>query len=259
MIPKTEMKASDRRTAILSYLQTIPRASTHSLSEQFQVSEVTIRTDLRWLESQGNLVRIHGGALSGNRVVPEQSFAQRRAQKVEEKQRMARAASAEVRPGDTIILDDSTSAFFMTPHLRDITPLRVVTSGLQVASTLAPVYGIEVVLVGGVLKWDTASLVGTLAEEVLAKIHAAKSFLGSSGLVLDRGLTDADFREVQVKRAIIKAVDHVNVLIDSSKFGCQSFLSFATLDDIDHVYCTGDIPPEYARTFENLSIEVTIA
>jgi len=253
------MTAFDRRTAILGYLQRHGRASTRELSRQFGVSEVTIRTDLMALQESGWLDRRHGGAEVTPRTVDEQPFDQRRGQHGREKARIAAAAAALVRPGDHVVLDGSTTAFQLALELRGVNGLTVITNNLKVAEALAENSGLEVLLIGGVVRGGTWSTVGVLAEEMLTKLHASQGFYGAAGFTIDRGLTDADTREAQIKRALVAAAGRVNVLLDSSKFGQQALLTFAQLSQVHRIITDREPPPEYTDALRSAGAEIIIA
>lgn len=252
------MSSFDRRSEIVRYLQQNQRASTRSLSEQFQVSEVTIRHDLATLEKQGWLARVHGGAEIAPKLQPEQSFELRQQLHLAEKINIAKTAATLVQSGDTIMLDGSTTAFQLALQLKALHKLRVVTNNLHAVATLSLSPNIEVVMIGGIVRGETASVIGPPAEEMLSHLHAHKGFFGAAGFSAERGLTDADIREVQVKRAMVKAVDQVNVLLDASKFGQQSFLTFASLRDVDHLFTDDKIPAEYVQICQEFEISLTV-
>jgi DeoR/GlpR family transcriptional regulator of sugar metabolism len=253
------MKTFERRNEIIRRLQESGRLSTHTLSRQLHVSEVTIRNDLQVLAAQGWVQRLHGGAELAPRMQFEQSFATRLGEHAAEKQRLAQAAAALVQPGDTILLDSSTTVFQLALNLREMPDLRVVTNNIHAAATLAMNPAIEVILLGGVVRDKTASVVGPYAVEMLAGLHAHKAFLSASGLTLERGLTDADLREVEVKRAMVKAAAQVIILLDASKFGQQAFLTFATLDAVHCLIVEGDAPEAFASSLAGYNIEIIAA
>jgi DeoR/GlpR family transcriptional regulator of sugar metabolism len=252
------MNAFDRRSSILDYIQKHRRASTRQLSEIFKVSEVTIRNDLENLEQNGWLARRHGGAEISLQTVAEQPFDLRTSQHRDEKVEIAQSAARLIQSGDQVILDSSTSAYQLALQLVNHRDLIVITNNLQAASTLTRNPGIEVIFVGGLLRNETGSAVGLLAEEMLSKLHARRGFFGTAGLTLDRGLTDADIREVQVKRSMISAVDEVNVLLDSSKFGQHALLTFANLSQVNNLYTNNGIPEKYTQICRELGINLTI-
>lgn len=253
----TTLTTFDRRTAILAYLQRHRRASTRQLSDLFGVSEVTIRSDLATLEESGHLSRQHGGAELPGPAQAEQPFELRRGQHPREKVEIARAAAATIEPGDTILLDASSTAYQLALALKDRRNLTVVTNNVQTAAALAGNPSLEIILVGGLVRGDNWSVVGVLAEEMLGKLHATRGFFGAAGLTLDRGLTDADTREVQIKRAMIAAARYVAVLLDASKFGQQSFLTFAGLTDVDHLISDA-IPEAYREACRLNEVRLTL-
>jgi DeoR/GlpR family transcriptional regulator of sugar metabolism len=252
------MGAFDRRSEIIRYLQENQRASTRRLSELFEVSEVTIRHDLNNLEEQGWIARVHGGAEITRQLQSEQSFSERQRLHLTEKISIAKAAAGLIEPGDTIILDSSTTVFHLTPYLKELDKLRVVTNNLQVVAALSAAAGIELVLLGGVVRNETASVVGPAAEEMLDRLNADHGFFGAAGLTVERGLTDADMREAQVKRAMVKATGQVTVLLDSSKFGQRAFATFAALAEVDHLITDEGIPAEYREACGQLGIELSV-
>jgi DeoR/GlpR family transcriptional regulator of sugar metabolism len=236
-----------RRTQIIEALRHEGRMSTRALSARFGVSEVTIRTDLALLEKQGWLERVHGGAEAAHPLQTERSFAERRQTHLREKQKIAEAAGRLVQPGQTILLDNSTSAHQLALWLREacgLRDLRVITNSFPTASLLAACRDFEIMIVGGVVRPETLSIVGPFAPPMLDQIRADLLFLGASGLTAARGLTDADIREVEVKRAMLARAEQVVALVDSSKLGRESFLTVAPLVDLDILVTDGRIPEE---------------
>jgi DeoR/GlpR family transcriptional regulator of sugar metabolism len=253
------MNSFDRRSEIIRHLREHERLSTRALSDAFQVSEVTIRSDLNSLEEQGWVQRVHGGAELAPRWRLEQSFADRQTEHLAEKQRLARAGAALVHPGDSLMLDGSTTAFQLALQLREMSDLRVVTNNLQVALALAVNPAIEVMVLGGIVRGNTASAVGSRVPEMLEDLHAGRGFFGASGLTAERGLTDADVREVEAKRAMVRAVDEVVALLDSSKFGQQAYLTFARLDQVHRIITDDGLPADYRAFCRERNIDLIIA
>ncbi len=253
------MTAFERRTKILDYLQREKRASTKDLSEQFQVSEVTIRHDLTELAEQGWIARIHGGAAVVQQ--PEQPLAIRETIHQAEKSRIARAAVELIKPGDRIALDSSTTALQLAREIKQrpaLTGLTIVTYNLLAAMTLATSPGIDVMIIGGFVRGETWSVTGPTAEDMIAGIHVNKGFFGAAGVTLKRGLTDADMREVQVKRALMYATAEIIALVDSSKFGTESFSTTIKLEDVQRIITDEGIAPEYREALRQLDLKLHI-
>jgi DeoR/GlpR family transcriptional regulator of sugar metabolism len=202
--------------------------------------------------------RIHGGAESPRVVQPEQSFGERRHLHKREKALLAMAAAELVQPGQTILLDNSTSAFQLAQHLCERQSLRIVTNSLPAASAVMHCKGLEVVILGGVLRSETSSVVGPFLEQMLANLHADWLFLSASGVSVERGLTDADIREVEAKRAMAGAARRVVALIDHSKFHRESFLTFARLDEVDILLTDGEPPPDILAACRASQVDLRI-
>ncbi len=253
------MNTFDRRSEIIQHVQDRQRASTRSLSELFDVSEVTIRHDLNMLAAQGWLQRVHGGAEISPEFVPEQPFAERQQVHAGAKESIAAAAATLIRPGDTMLLDSSTTAFQLALEIKQMAwDLRIVTNNLHAAMTLKDNPKLEVIILGGVIRGQTSSVVGPMTYEMLAKIHVDKGFIGANGLTIERGLTGADIREVEIQRAMVQAAQEVIALVDSSKFGKTSFLSLATFREIDLLITEKEPSSEFLQSLQEQGVQIHI-
>jgi DeoR/GlpR family transcriptional regulator of sugar metabolism len=251
------MKAFDRRSAILENLQTQPRVSTEELSHLFEVSQVTIRKDLEILARSGWIIRRRGGAELPAQIA-EQPFEFRTNLQRKEKDEIAKAASNLIHSGDQVILDGSTTSYQLALYLSGKRNITVITNNFHTAAALLNEAGIEILLVGGSMRSNTASTVGLMGIEMLKNLHAQKGFFSAAGFSLDHGLTDADIREVEIKRAMVAAVEEVNVLLDSSKFGKQALLPFAELDQVNNLVTDDRIPKKYALFCREIGIDIMI-
>jgi DeoR/GlpR family transcriptional regulator of sugar metabolism len=254
------MKTFDRRSEIIRIIKEQQRTSTSTLSELLDVSEVTIRNDLKVLAAQGWLHRVHGGAEITPEFVPEQPFADRQREHASAKESIAIAAATMIRPGDTILLDSSTTAFQLALELKQIPwELNVVTNNLHAAMTLKDCPKLEVLMLGGVIRGETFSAIGSMARDMLAKIHVHKGFISANGLTVERGLAGADIREVETQRAMVQSAQQVIALIDSSKFGKTSFLSVASLNEINLLVTEKEVPPEFLESLQGQGVQIHIA
>lgn len=200
------------------------------LSEMFGVTEETIRRDLAKLEQSGRLIRSHGGAVSIQAdQSPEIPFFEREVTNVEEKKEIAQAAIQHVQSKDRIILDASSTAWYMASLLPDI-PLTVLTNSMQVAAALANKEKIEVVSTGGILSPRSMSYVGPLAESSVEQYHVNKAFLSCKGVHLERGVTESSELQGRLKKKMISIADEVYLLADYSKFGVNEFSLVASCE-----------------------------
>ncbi|HEY0735304.1 MAG TPA: DeoR/GlpR family DNA-binding transcription regulator [Herpetosiphonaceae bacterium] len=241
-----------RRHYLLNLLQQEGQLSVRACSDALGVSEVTIRNDLALLEREGLLQRTWGGAMLRQQFRPEGAFMARLQQNRAEKERIAVAAAALVQDNDTIFLDASTTAYFMAQQLKDRHNLTVITNGMYTALELGPVPAITTIVIGGQVRGDTGSLVGTLSEELLQKLHVNKGFFSARGLTLAKGLMESTIVEGQLKELVIKHVDQVVAVVDASKLGSMSLTAFCPVRAIQCLITAGDDAARKAEPFRPL-------
>lgn len=252
---------NQRRAQIADLVRERGSMRVTELAELFQVSEVTIRNDLVQLEKDGELVRDRGGAVPG--VAPRQitsllAVEQRAHLQTEQKRRVARAAAALVKPGDTIIMDAGTTVVEMVPFLADITPLTVVTNALNVVLEVAAKTEARIILLGGTFNREASSSLGSITERMLGDLVVQKAFLGTQAFDLENGLTDTTLEIAEVKRAMIRAARRTVLLTDSTKLGRSGFIKVAPLTAMHTIICDEALPSEMRSALEQLGIEVTI-
>ncbi|HEX6288371.1 MAG TPA: DeoR/GlpR family DNA-binding transcription regulator [Herpetosiphonaceae bacterium] len=241
-----------RRHYLLNLLQQEGQLSVRACSEALGVSEVTIRNDLAVLEREGLLQRTWGGAMLRQQLRPEGAFMARLQEHRADKERIAVAAAMQVQDNDTIFLDASTTAYFLAQQLKERHNLTVITNGLYTALELGPVPTITTIVLGGQVRRDTGSLVGTLSTEMLAKLHVGKGFFSARGLTLTKGLTESTIVEGQLKELVIKHVDQVFAVLDASKLGGTSLTTFCPAAAIQCLITAGDDAAQKAEPFRPL-------
>ncbi|MGI2298097.1 DeoR/GlpR family DNA-binding transcription regulator [Paenibacillus sp. GXUN7292] len=227
------------------------------LSELCQVTEETIRRDLDRLEQVGRLRRSHGGAVSVKDQQPETPFFEREVAYADEKRRIAEAAVKLIKPQDRILLDASSTAWYMAASMPDI-PLTVLTNSIKVALELSGKEKIEVISTGGILASRSLSYVGPLAERSLDAYHVDKVFFSCKGVHLDRGVSESNELQARIKYRMIGMADEIVLLADSSKFGVQAFTHVADLADIDRIITDKALESSIRERLQERNIEVTI-
>ncbi|MCJ7661136.1 MAG: DeoR/GlpR family DNA-binding transcription regulator, partial [Anaerolineales bacterium] len=148
------------------------------LSVYFKVSEATIRRDLEKLDGQGWVKRTHGGAVRVERAVKEPPMLQRIDERQDEKQRIGQAAAALVKDGETIFLGSGTTVLEIARHFPEDLILTVITNSLPVVNELAERSGIEMIVIGGMLRQSELSMVGHIAEQAVREFRADRVFMG---------------------------------------------------------------------------------
>jgi DeoR/GlpR family transcriptional regulator of sugar metabolism len=226
------------------------------LSELCQVTEETIRRDLDRLEQAGRLRRSHGGAVSVKDQQPEIPYFEREVTRAEEKKRIADEAVKLIQPKDRILLDASTTAWYMAASMPDI-PLTVLTNSIKVAMELSSKEKIEVISTGGILASRSLSYVGPLAERSLDAYHVDKAFFSCKGVHLERGISESNELQARIKHKMVGMADQVILLADSSKFGVQAFTHVADLSDINSIITDGRVSSDLLLQLKEKQIAVT--
>ncbi|PMS37460.1 DeoR/GlpR family DNA-binding transcription regulator [Trinickia symbiotica] len=214
------MLTSQRKKAILDALKRDGQVLATELSVRFDVSEDTVRRDLRELAAEGLLQRVHGGALPASPAVAP--FAQREDMESPVKQRIARRAAAMIAPGQVVIIDGGTTSAHLVRSLPLDLSATVVTHSPSVAVALADHPSIEVVLIGGRLYKHSIVTVGAAAVEAVSHIHADIYFMGVTGVHPKAGLSTGDFEEAYIKRALAGRAAETVVLASSAKLNAAS-------------------------------------
>jgi len=249
----------ERREHITALLEREGRVSVAELSQRFHLSHATIRSDLDALAEQGMLVRTHGGAIAPDRSDLELSFDVRRRFHSADKRRIGAAAAAMVEDGEAIALDASTTALALAHQIKGRRELTVITNGLVIAMALLEAPGVTVLMPGGFLRRDSASLTGPGGSEFVKQFNFEKGFFGAKGLTLEDGLTDVNSDEVIVKRDWVTHARQVIAIVDSSKWGRVGFASFASIGQINCVITDEGAPQDMVAALRGAGVVVIIA
>jgi len=248
---------AERRRKIVELVNERLSIRVSELSEIFSVTEETIRRDLEKLEQDKLLMRSHGGAVSIEKEPSDTPFMEREVTNAEQKRAIAREAVKRIQPGEQIILDGSTTAWYMASQLPDM-HLTVITNSIKVALELSKKEQIRVISTGGMLLSKSLSYVGPLAERSLERYYVNKLFLSCKGVDVQSGLSDANEWQALLKKQMMNISSEITLLVDSSKFGVKTFAHIANLDQIQYVITDERIPEEYANWFQekNISFQV---
>ncbi|TBL75328.1 DeoR/GlpR family DNA-binding transcription regulator [Paenibacillus thalictri] len=225
------MLAAERWQKIVQLVNERGSSRVTELSDIFQVTEETIRRDLDKLENEGKLLRSHGGAVSVKDDAPEVPYPERETTNAEQKRKIAQLAIGHIREKERIILDASTTAWYMAQIMPDF-PLTVLTNSIKVSLELSGKEHVKVISTGGQLSPRSLSFVGPLTERSLSTYHVDKAFISCTGLHGERGISEANEQTALVKQKMVEIADHTYVLADFSKFGQQSFAQVAGWDRI---------------------------
>ena len=250
--------AVERRMEIIDVVNRDGKARVEDLAALFNVSSVTIRSDLSFLESNGYVVRSHGAAIPNTGVIAELSIHEKRRHNTDVKSLIGQAAAKLISTGDTVILDSGTTAKEIAASLKSLGNVVVMTNGLDVAMELASAPGIDVLMPGGILRKNALSFCGSQAEQGLKNYRFDKFFLGVDGFDLRAGITTHHEQEASLNRLMCSISEQVIAVADSSKFGKRSCHMIREFGDIDVLVTDSGIPEEYVQGLRDMKVEVII-
>lgn len=250
----------DRRTRIADLVRQQRTVRVPDLAELFQVSEVTIRSDLAQLEREGLVVRERGGAVAntqnqGSMLI---AFEQRTHLYLDEKRRIGEAAAQMVDPGDTIIMDAGTTTVEMTRYLSHLSGLTVVTNALNIAAEMGSVPGAQTLVLGGAMNYDTFSTLGPLVEQGLEHMRVQKVFLAAQSIDTEIGVTDTSLEIAQAKRAMVNTARQVILLADSSKWSRPGFIKVVPFSSIDVVITDNQLPENARSSLAEMGVDLRL-
>jgi DeoR family transcriptional regulator, aga operon transcriptional repressor len=252
------MLSEERRREIVEMLRNDGRVLVRELSRHFRTSQITIRKDLEYLHHQGQLERTHGGALPKETGALKDSPLQEKArQHRHEKVRIAAAAAQKIRKGQVVILDSGTTTTAIARACREIKNLTIITNATNIAAELAD-SDLEIILTGGVLRQNSYSLVGPLAEDSVRKLSADLFFLGVDGFDVRYGLTTPNLLEARVNRAMAECSRRTVVVCDSSKFGRRSLSLIMPTSSVHEAITDKNISKHDLKALRDADIEVTL-
>jgi DeoR/GlpR family transcriptional regulator of sugar metabolism len=252
------MKVELRHEQILKLLEKKGILSVGELVDRFALSAVAIRKDLDGLASEGLLQRTFGGAVFSNRSLFNNSLRESARQHDQQKQAIASAAAEYIQDGDTVILDAGTTTLALAQLLKEqVKSAFIITCSVPATLELSSA-GYDILLLGGMVRNESLSLLGHQTLTILERYRADKAFLGSSGFTAKRGHGTSNLEDAQIKEAIIRASEQTYVLADSSKYGHNCLSSFARLRDVALTITDSQLTQSKQKALENAGAKLRI-
>lgn len=248
---------TDRRMQIIDMVTQNRAVKNAQLMEKFNISIETVRRDLEYLETQGYLRRVYGGAVANVSIGSEPEYSNRSQVHESEKNAIAAAAAKLICPEDTIYLGVGTTVQTMARHIPKTCSITALTNVLRTAADLSEIPNCTVILSGGTLRQKELTLSGFPAEQNFSYFNVDKAFIGIGGITAD-GITDFHTGEAQIHRSLIKNATKSIVLADSSKLGIRAMNNVCPLSDIDIVITDSGAPKQLIKDIENQGVKVII-
>ncbi len=251
------MLTTERKALILKLLANEGRVVAKQLSQKLDLSEDTIRRDLRELAAEGLLQRVHGGALPTSKALAD--LPTRRKVHADDKAAIAKAAAGMIKNGQTVFLDGGSSAIAVARALPLALRAIIVTHSPDIAVALHGHPAIEVELIGGRIYKHSNVAVGAVAIEGISSLKADIYLMGVTGIHHEHGLTTGDREEAAVKRAIARQAAETIVLASREKLGAVSACNVVGLDQVDGLLVAKSCPANLLVPFRTAGISISTA
>jgi DeoR family transcriptional regulator, glycerol-3-phosphate regulon repressor len=229
------MRLQKRQNEIMASVKRHGACSIIELARQLEVSDETIRRNIKPLVHQGLIDKVHGGVILSQKQEPEPPFGKRMNERVEAKQLISAQVATIIKDGDSIMLDTGSTTAYVARALGDHRNLSVVTNCTEIARTLAREASNRVHLCGGALRSDDWATFGSSAIDFVRQFHVNYAILSIGGVTADGGFMDYHLEEAEFSRAVIAQAKKTIVVADHSKFGNPNFISVCAFDEVDMV------------------------
>lgn len=235
----------NRHEVILDMLEQKSIVRVVEIKEKLNVTEVTIRRDLKELENKGFLQRVHGGAKKINKnTFEERSNLEKRQLNIEEKKHIGKLAASLIKANDVIFIGSGTTNEFIIDYIQ-VNHLKVVTNSIDIFSKLSSDERFEVILIGGRLRRKTGTFIGPFSNNMLELIHVHKAFVGTNG-IFEGQVTTANEEEGNAQKIILDKAEESYIVADTTKLGVKAFYGFFSLKD-STALITGKRPSEVEK------------
>jgi DeoR family glycerol-3-phosphate regulon repressor len=236
------MRLQKRQNQILASVRARGACSIIELANQLNVSDETIRRNIKPLVNQGLVEKVHGGIVLSQKQEPEPPFEKRMNERVAAKQAISSLVAGIIKNGDSIMLDTGSTTAYVARALCEHRNLSVVTNCTEIARTLAREPSNRVHLCGGALRADDWATFGSAAIDFVRQFHVNYAILSIGGVTDTGNFMDYHLEEAEFSRAVIAQAQQTIVVADHSKFGNANFIKVCDFDEVDMVVIERDPP-----------------
>lgn len=249
------MLAAERRNKIIDLAHQEKRVLVSVLSKMFDVTEETIRRDLEKLEKEGIVTRTYGGAMLNRHTNEDLPFTTRNVMNTDIKQSIAMKAMDLINEGDTLMVDPSSTSFELLQLLSNKNNLTVITNSVNILQHFSG-SEMNIVSTGGTLRPRSLSLVGPVAQNTLQRYNVDKAVISCRGIDLNKGITESNEPECELKKHMLQQCDKVILLADHTKFDKAAFIVLSELERLDYLVTDRKPSEEWIHKLAELNIEL---
>ncbi len=255
---KNMVSIAERHKHILDKLNKEGFVKVKEIAKDLNVTLVTIRKDLKYLEEKKLLYRTHGSASPIHPLTSDVDVQVKEKIRIDEKRRISQAACKLIEENDSIIIASGSTVQIFAEELKPVNHLTAVTASLKTAILLNNRKNIDVIQLGGLVRKTSYSVIGDFAPQIFEILTCLKLFMGTDGIDLEYGVTNSNLEEAILNKKMMEASLKTIILTDSSKFGRRGFSKVCNLEEVDVIITDSGIPAHTAKAVEELGIELII-
>lgn len=250
------MLAQERYNVILEMLEMNKIVKVPELCEKFNVSIETVRRDLEFLEQEGKLKRVYGGAVLNNKSSAEPSYNTRSTKNAKEKVTIGKKTAELISDGETLMIDLGTTTLEVARHLKNKKNLTVITNCMTIAQELVDVPTFRVILPGGILRPNELALSGFISEQFMKEFNVDKTIIGVGGITIETGVSDYHLEETRVRKIMIEKGKQIIAVADHSKFGIKALVNVCSINEVDVIVTNDKLKSSIANEYIEQGIKV---
>lgn len=250
------MLAQERYNVILEMLEMNKIVKVPELCEKFNVSIETVRRDLEFLEQEGKLKRVYGGAVLNNKSSAEPSYSTRSTKNAKEKVTIGKKTAELISDGETLMIDLGTTTLEVARHLKNKKNLTVITNCMTIAQELVDVPTFRVILPGGILRPNELALSGFISEQFMKEFNVDKTIIGVGGITIETGVSDYHLEETRVRKIMIDKGKQIIAVADHSKFGIKALVNVCSINEVDVIVTNDKLKSSIANEYIEQGIKV---
>ncbi|MEH7419094.1 DeoR/GlpR family DNA-binding transcription regulator [Neobacillus drentensis] len=259
------MIISKRIETLMNFIEEKKMVSIQEIADKLKISVVTARRDVEYLEeTTSNIKKVRGGAIwAENEKDSEENgniskdylnnrFLKQSVINQEGKKSIALKAASLLRNGDSILLDAGSTLYEFAKSISTNLTITAFITAMNIAEVLEDRENVTKIVLGGVFRSKTTTMVSSMMEQLISSIHVNKLYIAATGLSYTHGFTCNDILEADVKKKLLKSAHEVYWLVDSSKIGKISSFQISPFDSSHTIIIDDKIRPDDQRELEKL-------
>ncbi len=253
------MFIEERQHEIINTIRKNGKISVAEIASNYGISDESARRDLRMLEKKGLCKRTHGGAILMSQVSirppVDRDFDEMPI--LDNYREIAQVAVGKIQTNDTIFLTGGSLGYIMLSFLPRDFHYTVVVNNVDIGKELRDFDNIDVYIVGGKMR-QSGSVVDSLANEFVSRLHFDICFITGAGLTAEFGLSNGTDETATFQRTVIKNSREKCLLLPSSKIGVNSFIRVCDVKEFDSIITDWDCTEEHLSALEEKGVAIIV-